>query len=541
MLIETGQITHLHEARVDSAAARPTLPARSGFDTDVPWGGANKNNPGGDYPDGRQDYMSALYQAYVGCPWLAAPIDVIARTVTAGGLGVEPVADSIDPADDPQDQRDPKKQRDGGAKKKAGKNAAKRPGKAADGSPLPPPSVQALQSLLDYCNPTMDIIQLLRGAVVDLCVYGDAFIEVVWLLGRPVALYPLDPASIVVNADEHGVITGYTQVVDAREATFDPHEVIHISMDAPKGQLYGMGIAQKAMLPVTIWLFTAATLKETMRKGDPPHLHMDFPLEVQPDEVRAWRGRYAVQNIGTANIGTPITTRGGVKPTELQLGKLADYLAIQDKCRDTILSVAGVPPSKVGVIESGNLGGGTGTSQDKTFRVNTCGPIASIVLEKLNFHLTREAFGIEDWEIKFEVVDWRDDEVVEQIRDMRLRNGSWTLNDYLIDIDKPPAGPEGDVHVLVDRQNIVLWSQIADLSTAKIDALKPKPAAPPPAPGEQPEDQKPGEEPPAPPKGKAGKGGPDDKTEQQAESLWRSRVLEVYRRRLLQDDDGEAA
>jgi hypothetical protein len=451
MLTSAGTIAPLYESAITELAPAPapsqmaTAAARMGFDSDVPFGGANKLNPGGDYPDGRAAFMTSLYVAYTGCPWLSAPIDAIARTVTAGGLQVLPTSEA-----------------------------------QGDVSPdNPPKQVRALQNLLRFCNPHMDIIQLLRGSVTDMGIYGDAFIEVVWLLGLPVALYPLDPATMTVDADEHGVVLGYDQAIDSREVHFEPHQIIHISMDAPKGSLYGMGIAQKALLPVTIWLFTAACIKETMRKGDPPHIHMDFPLEVQPDEVRAWRGQYSVRNLGTANIGNPITTRGGATLNELGLGKIGDYLAIQDSCRDTILSEAGVPPAKVGVIDSGNIGGGTGTSQDKTFKVNTCGPIEQILLEKLNFALTREAFKIEGWEIVFAEVDWRDDKVVEDIRDMRLHNGSWTLNDYLAEIGKPTIGPAGDVHVLIDRQNLVLWEQIADLSQAKIDSLVPPDPGPP--------------------------------------------------------------
>ena len=68
----------------------------------------------------------------------------------------------------------------------------------------------------------------------------------------------------------------------------------------------------------------------------------------------------------------------------------------------------GVPPAKASIIESGNLGGGTGEAQDKSFRVNTCAPIAELVLEKLNFAIVRMGFGIEGWRLKFEDIDWRD-------------------------------------------------------------------------------------------------------------------------------------
>lgn len=517
MLATTGELallappteTQVAETRITPSQQQSgTAAPRLGYDSDVPYGGTHRLNPGGDYPEGRTAFMRSLYESYKGCPWLSAPIDAIARTVTAGGLQIVPTAEA---AGSPSRDRPPRK-------------------------------VKALQKLLDFCNPHQDIIQLLRGVVTDLGIYGDSFVEVVWLLGLPVALYPLDPATMTVEADEHGVVTGFDQTLDTRNVHFEPDQIIHISMDAPKGSLYGTGIGEKALLPVTIWLFTAACIKETMRKGDPPHVHLDFPLEVQPDEVRAWRGQYQVRNLGTANIGNPITTRGGVTMSELQVGKLAEYLAIQDACRDTILSEAGVPPAKVGVIDSGNIGGGTGTSQDKTFRVNTVGPVEQILLEKLNFSLTREAFQIDGWAIEFVEVDWRDDKIVEDIRDVRVRNGSWTLNDYLTEIGKPTIGPDGDIHVLIDRQNLVLWSQMAELSQAKIDNLAPpEPPAPPPAPGDPAQPGTP-VDPNAPPKDPPPATPPTPAAEKptpESVARWRDRIAEHYRELLAATEDQE--
>jgi len=514
MLTEGGVLARPGVAEVavrPGTVSAPTGISRAGYDSDVPMGGANKRNPGGDYPDGRAAFMQSLYNGYVGCPWLSAPIDAIARTVTAGGLQIVP-------------------------------------GPLADESVTPdkpPPAVQELQALLNFCNPYQDIIQLIRGTVTDLGIYGDAFIECVWLLGRIVALYALDPATMTVDADEHGDVLGYDQVVDTRERHFEPHEVIHISMDSPKGSLYGMGIGQKALLPVTTWLFAAAVVKETMKKGDPPKIHLDFPLEVQPSDVRDFRSQYQVRNLGSANIGNPITTRGLNSLTELQVGKLIEYAEVKREARDEILSVAGVPPSKVGIIESGNLGGGTGTDQDKTFRVNTCGPIASIVLEKLNFHITQESYGITDWVLEFVAVDWRDDKIVEDIRDERIRNGSWTLNNYLTDIGEPTIGPEGDVHVLVTSKEIITWDDLQSYSTAAVDAIKAKgvdaqaelatkraAAAPvihmPGAPGQEPPAGPPQGAPPSP-----AAGTPDTDKEPPTEAVaWRARVAEHYQRLL---------
>lgn len=372
------------------APARPAAtPVRAGYDSDVPVGGATAFNPGGDYENGRAETMRQFYSAYTSCPWVSAPVDVIARTVTAGGLHVVP--------DDELDAEHP------------------------------PPPVQQLQALLDYVNPHEDVRQLLRGVITDAEIYGDSFTEIVVLFGKPVALYSLDAATMSVDADEHGQVTGYTQTLGYRTATFSPEQIIHVSKDAPRGSLYGIGTCEKAYLPVLVWLFTAGLLKETMRKGNPLNLHVGFGVEHQDSDIRLWRQQHMIRNVGIGNIGTPITTHGDTTVAELNVGKIADYLAVLDQQRDVILSAAGVPPSKVGVIESGNLGGGTGSSQDKTFRVNTCGPVGEIVLEKFNFTLL-SAFSVDGWKMHFGTVDWRDDKVVEDIRDMRLKNGSWCVD-----------------------------------------------------------------------------------------------------------------
>ncbi|MEZ0089940.1 phage portal protein [Streptacidiphilus sp. EB129] len=403
------------------------------------------------YSQERQQIMTQLYQAYLTCPWVAAPIDLIARTVTAGGLQV--VSNAM----------------------------------AADGT-VPPdsPEVTRLRRLMRYVNPQHDMVQLLRSAVIDLNLFGDAYIEIVSLLGEPVALYPLDSTTMTVVADAHGEVTGYVQVVDGlggtRTADFTPEQVIHISLDAPRGGAYGVGPAQKALLPVTAWLFTEATIKECFRRGDPPRIHVDL-AHLSDVEVQRWREQYMVFNLGPKAVGTPTITTGDGKVVVLDPRKVTDYLDASRQLRDEIIATFGVPPGKLGIIESGNLGGGTGESQDKTYRVNTVIPVQSLVLEKINFHLLQQGFGIEDWHLEFPEIDYRDSAVVEGIRDMRLRNGTYTRNRYADEIGEPPV-PGGDEAVLVDRQNIVRWADMNAMSKAGIafklkgTSLEPDPPAP---------------------------------------------------------------
>ena len=424
------------------AEGRPkTTEKRAGYAVGVPVGGSTEVNPGGNVSSStidRPTFMQQLLQSYLSCPWSSAAIDTIARTCTAGGVEVVPVSSVYGEATIPEVPNDVKK----------------------------------VQDLLRYVNPHDDIRQLMRAIITDLLIFGDSFTEVVWVMGEPAALYPLDPTTMSVIADEHGKVKGYYQKTQTnREARFKPHEVIHVKFDSPGDTLYGVSPTQKSILPITSWLFTAALIKETMKRGDPLRAHVDWPIALPESEMKRLQQQYAIRNLGAKNIGNLFETKGGAMVREMGTNQINNWLSTLQQRRDEILSGYGVPPSKVGVIEAGNIGGGTGTQQDKTFRVNTCGPIQELVLEKFSFALLYQAYGVSDWVLKFGVVDWRDDEVIEQIRDQRIRNGSWTLNRARADIGEPPVDG-GDDAILVDRQNMVMWSDLADLSQANLDAVR---------------------------------------------------------------------
>ena len=195
------------------------------------------------------------------------------------------------------------------------------------------------------------------------------------------------------------------------------------------------------------------------------------------------------------------------------------------------------------VIESGNLGGGTGDSQHRTFQLNTCQPIGEIVLEKLNFHIAKNGFGVEGWHSKFGDVDYRDSMVIEQIRDMRLRDGAYTLNRYRTEIGEPPV-EGGDDAFIVNRQNMVLTSDLKALSAALVQAAAGGgagmlPVPPPPGEPDDSDDKdddqddgdqaKPGAGGKPPGNGSAKKGA---KGKPSAESIYRAHLAESFRRAL---------
>ncbi len=380
----------------------------------------------------RKRQLVALAQMYVQCVWVSACVDAAAEAITAGGLEMAPVKSAI-----------------------------------ADPDPPRTPQLVRLERLLRFVNRREDAIQLLRKAIVDLLVFGDAYLEVGFLLGEPAALWSLDAASMIVQTDRHGNLLGYLQVLeDNTRVTFTAEQVIHISVDAPRGGIYGCPPTQKVEVSATAWLWALAALKQMGKDGFVSRVHVDYDSAAQDKEIQRWWQRYLTRNRGVRNMATPVVTKNAKTFTELNRTAATEILSTLKDLRDQIVSGMHTPPQKVQIVESGNLGGGTGEAQDKTWRAEVIGPIGNLVLEKLNYSIVQQGFGIQDWEIRFGQLDYRDSAVIENIRDLRLRNGAWSLNEYLRDIGIAPLPEAGDIHVLVARTGIINWEDMDDYSAA---------------------------------------------------------------------------
>ena len=412
--------------------SRGDLPdvTRSGFEYGVPSAGVTTPAAAKSAGQSRQQVTGELYQAYLSCPWVSTCADAVARLVTAGGLMLVP-----DDGDEDQTR---------------------------------PPGVTQLDELMRFTNDSEDMVQLVRSTVTDLLVFGDGFLELGVLAETVASLWTLDTTTVSVMADAHGNLTGYLQHVSAeRTATFDPDEVIHFSLDAPRGGLYGVSPTQKLLVSITTWLFAAACLKEYYRRGMPPRLAMDLGKDTDPASAERYQQQFQARHLGPRNIGQPIITRTGAAGTaaqppikELALDQIQQLHETMARARDEIVAGFGLSPSMVGIIESGNLGGGTGESQARTVHYGTVVPLQTLILEKFNFRLLQQA-GIKGWHFQFGEVDYRDSKTVEDIREQRLRAGAYNLNDWRAELGMDPVDG-GDQNVLVgrtvDKDKLVIWA-----------------------------------------------------------------------------------
>src|SRR3989338_4759283 len=102
-----------------------------------------------------------------------------------------------------------------------------------------------------------------------------------------------------------------------------------------------------------------------------------------------------------------------------------EFLQLREFTRNEILAVYGVPPGKVSIIESGNIGAGSGEHQTQTFYEETILPFQMRVAEKITKHIVRQGFDIQDWSFQFNkrAIDEKDQA---EIFNIYLQNGVFT-------------------------------------------------------------------------------------------------------------------
>jgi len=116
-------------------------------------------------------------------------------------------------------------------------------------------------------------------AIIDALVYGDAFHELVTGQGdrnaKIVAQVPRNPETFRIDADDYGVISGYTQIIrkdlgNPLEIRLEPNRTFHFSWENLGGALYGTSLIGSALNDIR-WdtAISEATAQAIKRHGFP--------------------------------------------------------------------------------------------------------------------------------------------------------------------------------------------------------------------------------------------------------------------------------
>lgn len=407
-----------------------------------------------------QDRKEILYKAYLNSVWISACVDVIAKRVTSGGMVIELTENGVD-------------------------NEAEK---------------KTIHDFLHYINEDEDFLHLIRSLVTDLLIYGECYLEIVRKNGVPFSLHKVDCQTMNYKLDPHGAVLQYIQVLPHtnNNITFDPDDIIRFWLADPKMGKKALSPIERILGPTDADAKMADWVRSFFRKGARPNFWIEFlGSKEEADRFVAWlRENYT----GMANAHVPFVLYDGAKLHEIGKGSVdMDFLKGREQMCKEIMAAYQVPPALVGLIESGNIGGGTGESQEKSFQFNACDPVRHLIFEKFNYRIVNKGFGITNYRVNTRYSDYRSDDVVSKVMDTRVRNGTLLVNEARVETGLKPVDG-GDEAILVASRDIVAVSTFAtlkdehdqntdlDLQTKKVqvDKLKNPPAPSPVVPGQPP-------------------------------------------------------
>lgn len=274
---------------------------------------------------------------------------------------------------------------------------------------------EGLKGTIDYAG----LISLIWKSFL---VLGDCFIEVsytkegVW---NGLRYVPTEKVYYNWDNDCYGLIN--TNIL------YEPHQLIHIYKPSIKANhsKFGTSLIDScgsyiAMLNNAI-SYNNNTLKN---RGINPASILNFDKDISTTDFNMQMERIDALRKETEEGGL-LALKGASFISGANTNKDMAYMELMKFARDNILTTFGVPPQKAGVIETANLGSGSGQSQDKDWKQTFEGQ-SKYITNAFNEHIKRAGFNER---FSFNEVDVQDKLLNAQIDEIYLRSGVYTVDE----------------------------------------------------------------------------------------------------------------
>ena len=308
-----------------------------------------------------------------------------------------------------------------------------------------------LMEFLSYCNESEDFKQILYKSIIDLIVFGETYLEVVWKGPVPFELYTCDAVSMDYAGDGYGGVKYFTYGrPDAykRLKRIDPQAIIRVWTADQQNPQRAWTPLENMINPLYSDNMMVRTQQKTFENmGSYGHIVYNLPVGSTREQARQLNVYFDEQFSGVNNARRDRVTFGGVTVQELKNSGLdADFLKGRNEARYESLGRLHVPPAMVSLIESGNIGGGTGEAQERAFLNNTVYFYGGLLMEKLTYQLAVRRFAIEDWVISIKYADFFGDPFQESAK---------TVNEKRRELELPPL-PGCDVPIIMLTTRMLL-------------------------------------------------------------------------------------
>lgn len=387
------------------------------------WGfDISQKNPYGQTPRERKE---TLFQIYCANPWASSCIETIGLYIASGGYVIEPTVPNPD-----EEQRD------------------------------------EIKEFLLRVNDDWDFSDYVYDAITDKLIFGETFTEYTMYKGTPYQLFPTDCISIDTDFDAYGRIVQFKQQLnsttqinylnkDTMVRWWLPSKRAKVDAFSPFERMCDAIYLDKQMVNWSTTFFRNGGKWDYYFKG--------LADEDEADRYMVW----AEENwLGAKNRGRIPATWGETEIAPLANGKPLDmdYDKGLDRTQSIVLATLHVPPALACIAESGNKLTDVSEEQLKIFRLVTCNAHKRSFFDKFNFRFITPYWP--HYRVDMAYADLRSDEGVAKIEDMRVRNGTRTIDEIRQEGGKEPyTDGSGSIPVIVTTKEVTPVPRLKDLET----------------------------------------------------------------------------
>lgn len=311
--------------------------------------------------------------------------------------------------------------------------------------------IERIENFLAASNPLLSFDELLYQVMVDLECLGNAYIEVTREPSGALSGLFHVPAHTVRIASDGGFVQilgtkkmkfakfGETGSVDGEGMPLS--EMIHLAKYNPASTFYGLPDSVPAI---------GSTMGDLMARdyninffdnnASPQYCLMISGGILTPkdkEDLQEYFSNLKGNPHKTMILQLPKDVTGDLKPISTS-PKEASFAEFRTMNRDLMVVAHGVPPHLLGIIESGNLGGGTGESQLANFKNLVISPRQCFLSERITRLIIRKGFGIDNVRFVFNEMDAEDELKNAQIDKLLIDAGVITAKEVRMNMGMAP-------------------------------------------------------------------------------------------------------
>ncbi len=211
------------------------------------------------------------------------------------------------------------------------------------------------------------------------------------------------------------------------DITYEPGELVHIyePSTVPEEEHWGVSVIDSCGSALAL-LTNAMNFNNNIleNKGLNPGTILSFDKDISDQNFNSEIERLNIMAKENREGGL-LAIRGATFQNGATNNKDMSYMELMRLARDIVISAFGVPPQKMGIIETANLGSGSGDSQNRDWKKTFEGK-SVFIEEAFNNNLKHHGFNER---FHFNPIDTTDRLLDAQIDEIYIRNGVYTIDE----------------------------------------------------------------------------------------------------------------